>query len=82
MAVLPPIGYPPETTLPCACNRVSASTEGRMAPLTNSVSWSPGSRGSALRRFIDTRYIGMSSTMAILPEIVDVRGCSGPLPYP
>src|SRR5215208_5260586 len=55
----PPTGYPPETTLPCACKRVSASTEGRMVPLTSSVSWSTGSRGSALRRFIDTRYIGM-----------------------
>src|SRR5215203_4820648 len=62
----PPTGYPPETTLPCACKRVSASTEGRMVPLTSSVSWSTGSRGSALRRFIDTRYIGMLVLLSFL----------------
>src|SRR5918994_5876105 len=62
----PPTGYPPESTLPCACKRVSASTEGRMVPLTSSVSWSTGSRGSALRRFIDTRYIGMLVLLSFL----------------
>src|SRR5918994_1114791 len=62
----PPTGYPPESTLPCACKRVSASTEGRMVPLTSSVSWSTGSRGSALRRFIDTRYIGMLLLLSFL----------------
>src|SRR5688572_2369781 len=81
MAGRPPTGYPPEITLPCACNRVSASTEGSMAPLTNSVSWSTGSRGSALRRFIDTRYIGIPRTITTLAELVEVRGCPGALPH-
>src|SRR5215210_5789504 len=62
----PPTGYPPESTLPCTCKRVSASTEGRMVPLTSSVNWSTGSRGSALRRFIDTRYIGMLVLLSFL----------------